>query len=120
MQVDGVSVYQGNAVQMGQVIRPAVAGQTVPPTAVPILPSYSQAISQTGTTTVVRAIRPAAPVAVARRPPEAVALNGSTTQRYSLTVPALSALLAGTSLSNVDFYLRVYLFIFIFLRNTLG
>jgi hypothetical protein len=82
----------------GQIIRQAnanIGGNTIP---TPILPSYSQAISQTGatgTTTVVRAIRPAV-AGVGRRPPEVVALNGSAGgKRFSMTVPALSALLAG-------------------------
>ena len=83
----------------GQIIRQANVnsggGNAVP---VPILPSYSQAISQTGvtgTTTVVRAIRPAI-AGAGRRPPEVVALNGSAGgKRFSMTVPALSALLAG-------------------------
>lgn len=83
----------GNTILMGQVVRPVVSGG-----ATPILPSYSQAIGQTTAgATVVRAIRPAVhpPTAgVVRR--EAVAVNGSVgTQRFSLTVPALSALLAG-------------------------
>lgn len=89
MQVETVAGFQGNA---AQIVRPLV---TVSGT--PILPSYSQAISQTATgATVVRAIRPAAgPGGVVRRPTEAIAVNGATGQRFSLTVPALSALLAG-------------------------
>lgn len=85
----------GNTVLMGQVVRPVASGGTTP-----VLPSYSQAIGQTtGGATVVRAIRPAVhPPAggVVRRTTETVAVNGSGgTQRFSLTVPALSALLAG-------------------------
>ena len=89
IQVDGVAGFQGN---ITQIVRPLVTVSSAH-----ILPSYSQAISQTATgATVVRAIRPAAPGGVAiRRQPEAIAVNGATGQRFSLTVPALSALLAG-------------------------
>lgn len=81
---------------MGQVVRPVVGV-----VGAPVLPSYSQAIGQTttGATTVVRAIRPAvhpSGTGVVRRTAEGVTVNGSGgTQRFSLTVPALSALLAG-------------------------
>lgn len=89
-----------------QMIRPAIVSSSGGPVVatVPILPSYSQAMSSqsTGGATVVRAIRPAVAGAGGggagggRRPPEAVALNGSAGgKRFSLTVPALSALLAG-------------------------
>lgn len=97
IQVEGVAGYQGHTVQVAQVVRP-IANNTGP-SATPVLPSYSQAISQTaaGGTTVVRAVRPGAPGLGARRPSETVSLNGSSGgQRFSLTVPALSALLAGT------------------------
>ena len=91
---------------MGQVVRPVVSGVSAP-----VLPSYSQAIGQTttGATTVVRAIRPAVHPSVGgvvRRSTETVAVNGSgATQRFSLTVPALSALLAGkdTNLIQINY-----------------
>lgn len=83
----------GNTILMGQIVRPVAGGA-------PILPSYSQAIGQTTAgATVVRTIRPAVPASTAgvvRRTTEAVIVNGSGgTQRFNLTVPALSALLAG-------------------------
>lgn len=85
----------GNTILMGQIVRPIASGG-----ATPVLPSYSQAIGQTTAgATVVRTIRPAIPASTAgvvRRTTEAVLVNGSGgTQRFSLTVPALSALLAG-------------------------
>ncbi|XP_046636370.1 transcription factor SPT20 homolog isoform X1 [Daphnia pulicaria] len=86
----------GNTILMGQVVRPVVSG-----VAAPVLPSYSQAIGQTTAgATIVRTIRPAvhpSTTGVVKRTTETVAVNGSGgTQRFSLTVPALSALLAGT------------------------
>nr|CAH0111903.1 unnamed protein product [Daphnia galeata] len=86
----------GNTILMGQVVRPVVSG-----VAAPVLPSYSQAIGQTTAgATIVRTIRPAVHPSTAgavKRTTETVAVNGSGgTQRFSLTVPALSALLAGT------------------------
>ena len=104
-QLDGSSAVSSSSVSagsplVGQMLR---AGQAVVSSS-PVLPSYSQAISQT-TATVVRAIRPAgqqpnpaqiSTAAAARRSVDGVTLNGSATaQRFSLTVPALSALLAG-------------------------
>ena len=91
----------GTTSLVGQVVRSA---NPVAVNSAPILPSYSQAISQT--TTAVRAIRPAGHFSgaspglvsvTARRSVEGgVSVNGAATgQRFSLTVPALSALLAG-------------------------
>ena len=108
--INSAAVAASGSVLVGhQVLR--AGNQTVVSNS-PVLPSYSQAISQT--TTVVRAIRPAgqpniatvnpAPIAVAsaRRSVDGVTLNGSTTgQRFSLSVPALSALLAGSFNNNM-------------------
>jgi len=92
----------GNTILMGQVVRPVVSG-----VAAPVLPSYSQAIGQTTAgATVVRTIRPAvhpSTTGVVKRTTETVAVNGSgSTQRFSLTVPALSALLAGIATFSLD------------------
>ena len=63
-----------------------------PATTAAVLPSYSQAISQS-TATIVRAVRPTGSLV-----PTTTTLTSTNTegQRFSLTVPALSALLAGT------------------------
>ena len=104
-QLDGSSAVSSSSVTagsplVGQMLR---AGNQPIVSSSPVLPSYSQAISQT-TATVVRAIRPAGqqpnPAQISagatRRSVDGVSLNGSATpQRFSLTVPALSALLAG-------------------------
>ena len=91
------STPSANTILMGQLVRAANSGST------PILPSYTQAIGPTASgATVVRAIRPAVQGStitgtIVRRQGESVAINGTAgAQRISLTVPALSALLAGT------------------------
>ena len=107
----------GNTILMGQVVRPVVSG-----VAAPVLPSYSQAIGQTTAgATIVRTIRPAVHPSTAgavKRTTETVAVNGlGGTQRFSLTVPALSALLAGTTtlLWILEVYLmRVFLLLFVY------
>ena len=109
-QQDGSSAVSSSSITaasplVGQMLR---AGNQTVVSSSPVLPSYSQAISQT-TATVVRAIRPAGQQpnpaqisgAATRRSVDGVALNGSgTAQRFSLTVPALSALLAGLYIKN--------------------
>lgn len=109
-QQDGSSAVSSSSITaasplVGQMLR---AGNQTVVSSSPVLPSYSQAISQT-TATVVRAIRPAGQQpnpaqisgAAARRSVDGVTLNGSgTAQRFSLTVPALSALLAGLYIKN--------------------